>query len=142
LFAVLSGNHGGLWKTARTTETTRSQVPSGNRQIGLGASTMRRVNAHLGSIVRVTFEKRTVPFTVVAQISFPVLEAPASSHPAAPDRSGDATGAVAMSVRCANGKQATTWQREEEGRQEPQGEAGRQERKEDRQSKHRQKLDK
>ena len=46
-------------------------------QIGLGATTMRQVGAHLGSVVHVTVSlpsggRRTVPFRVVSQISFPV----------------------------------------------------------------------
>jgi len=53
-------------------------VPNGDRQIGLGATTMRQAGAHLGSEVHVTVSlpsggRRTVPFRVVAQISFPVL---------------------------------------------------------------------
>jgi len=58
--------------------TVDGHLPSGDRQIGLGVTTMRQAGAHLGSVVRVTFSlpdggKRTVPFTVVSQISFPVL---------------------------------------------------------------------
>jgi hypothetical protein len=53
-------------------------VPNGDGQIGLGATTMRQVGAHVGSIVNVTVSlpsggRRTVPFRVVSQISFPVL---------------------------------------------------------------------
>ncbi len=53
-------------------------VPSGDGQIGLGATTMRQLGAHLGSTVEVTVTspsgtERTVPFRVVSQISFPVL---------------------------------------------------------------------
>ena len=53
-------------------------APDGDGQIGLGAATMRQVGAHLGSVVSVTVPspsggKRTVPFRVVAQMSFPVL---------------------------------------------------------------------
>ena len=53
-------------------------LPDGPGQIGLGASTMRRVGAHLGSVVRVTVPApsggpRTAMFRVVSQISFPVL---------------------------------------------------------------------
>jgi len=52
--------------------------PSGDNQIGLGATTMRQAGAHLGSVVDVTVSlpsggKRTVPFRVVSQISFPVV---------------------------------------------------------------------
>jgi len=52
-------------------------VPDGAGQIGLGATTMRQVGAHLGSVVPVTVSsangKRTVPFRVVSEISFPSL---------------------------------------------------------------------
>jgi hypothetical protein len=53
-------------------------VPNGDHQIGLGATTMRQVGAHVGGIVQVTVPlpsggRRTVPFRVVSQISFPVL---------------------------------------------------------------------
>jgi len=53
-------------------------VPIGDRQIGLGAATMRRVGAHLGSIVNVTVPSPsggtlTAAFRVVSQISFPSL---------------------------------------------------------------------
>ena len=58
--------------------TVAGHAPNGDYQIGLGATTMRQVGAHLGSIVRVTVSlpsggKRTVHFRVVSQISFPVL---------------------------------------------------------------------
>jgi hypothetical protein len=53
-------------------------LPSGDNQIGLGATTMRQAGAHLGSVVHVTVSlpsggKRTVPLRVVSQISFPVV---------------------------------------------------------------------
>jgi hypothetical protein len=53
-------------------------VPTGDGQIGLGATTMRQVGAHLGSVVHVAVSlpsggKRTVPFRVVSQLSLPVL---------------------------------------------------------------------
>jgi hypothetical protein len=53
-------------------------LPSGDNQIGLGAATMRQAGVHLGSIVQVTVSlptggKRTVPYRVVSQISFPVF---------------------------------------------------------------------
>ena len=46
-------------------------APDGDGQIGLGAATMHRVGAHLGSVVRVTVPspsgaRRTVPFRVVS----------------------------------------------------------------------------
>ena len=58
--------------------TVDGHLPNGDGQIGLGATTMRQAGAHVGSIVHVTVSlpsggKRTVPFRVVAQISFPVL---------------------------------------------------------------------
>ena len=58
--------------------TVSGHVPDGDGQIGLGATTMRQAGAHLGSVVRVTVSspsggRRTVPFRVVSQISFPVL---------------------------------------------------------------------
>ena len=53
-------------------------VPNGDHQIGLGATTMRQAGAHVGSVVQVTVPlpsggRRTVPFRVVSQISFPVV---------------------------------------------------------------------
>jgi hypothetical protein len=58
--------------------TVVGRLPDGDRQIGLGATTMRQVGAHVGSIVDLTLSapsggKRTVPFRVVSQISFPVI---------------------------------------------------------------------
>ena len=58
--------------------TVAGHLPNGDGQIGLGATTMRQVGAHLGSVVRVTVSlpsglRRTVPFRVVSQVSFPVL---------------------------------------------------------------------
>lgn len=54
-------------------------LPSGSGQIALGATTMRQVGAHLGSVVHATISKgtrrRTVSFRVVSQVSFPVLAA-------------------------------------------------------------------
>jgi hypothetical protein len=59
--------------------TVNGHLPSGDGQIGLGATTMRQVGAHLGSIVLVTLtgpsgRTRTAPFRVVSQVSFPELE--------------------------------------------------------------------
>jgi hypothetical protein len=53
-------------------------LPDGDDQIGLGATTMHQLGAHLGSIVHVRVSlpsggERTVPFRVVSRISFPVL---------------------------------------------------------------------
>ena len=53
-------------------------LPVADDQVGLGATTMRQVGAHVGSLVRVTVTppsggKRTATFRVVSQVSFPVL---------------------------------------------------------------------
>ena len=58
--------------------TVDGHVPNAPGEIGLGATTMRRVGADVGSIVEVTVSsasgaRRTVPFRVVAQMSLPVL---------------------------------------------------------------------
>jgi putative ABC transport system permease protein len=58
--------------------SVNGHLPSGDGQIGLGATTMHQVGAHLGSVVHVTVslpsgKERTVPFRVVSQVSFPVL---------------------------------------------------------------------
>jgi hypothetical protein len=58
--------------------TVDGHLPSGVGQIGLGATTMHQVGAHLGSVVHVTVsapsgKERTVPLRVVSQVSFPVL---------------------------------------------------------------------
>jgi hypothetical protein len=58
-------------------------LPDGVGQIGLGATTMRQVGAHVGSVVQVTIplasgKTRTEQFRVVSQISFPVLAATVS----------------------------------------------------------------
>jgi hypothetical protein len=54
------------------------QLPSGDRELGLGSTTMRATHTSVGSIVRVTVSlpsggKRTEPFRVVSRISFPLL---------------------------------------------------------------------
>ncbi len=59
--------------------TAGGKLPSGEGQIGLGAATMRQVDAHVGSLVRVGVTtpsggKRTVPFRVVANIPIPVMD--------------------------------------------------------------------
>ncbi len=59
--------------------TVGGRLPNGDGQIGLGAATMRQVNAHVGSLVRVGVTtpsggKRTVPFRVVATIPLPVVD--------------------------------------------------------------------
>ena len=58
--------------------TAAGHPPSGDDEIGLGVTTMRQVGARLGSVVDVTVTthsgaKRTEPFHVVAQTSFPQL---------------------------------------------------------------------
>ena len=58
--------------------TVAGRLPTDDGQIGLGATTMRQAGAHLGSVVLVTVSlpsgaRRTVPFTVVSQVSLPVL---------------------------------------------------------------------
>ena len=58
--------------------TVAGSPPSATGEVGLGATTMRQVGAHVGSIVHVTLSsasgtRRTVPFRVVAQMSLPVL---------------------------------------------------------------------
>ena len=54
------------------------RLPKGDGPSALGATTMRRVGAHLGSVVQVTVQQpaggeRTVPFRVVSQVALPVL---------------------------------------------------------------------
>ncbi len=53
--------------------TVDGHPPSAVGQIGLGATTMRKVGAHLGSVVDVTIRDQTAPFRVVSQVSFPVI---------------------------------------------------------------------
>jgi hypothetical protein len=58
--------------------TVAGRSPSGDDQIGMGVTTMRLVGAHLGSVVEVTVTthsgaRRTEPFRVVSQNSFPQL---------------------------------------------------------------------
>jgi hypothetical protein len=58
--------------------TISGHVPRGDGQIGLGSTTMREAGVRVGSVVNVTVSvptggKRTVPFRVVSQISFPVV---------------------------------------------------------------------
>ena len=50
--------------------------PHGDRQIGLGAATMRELGVHLGSVVDVSFPKHPSSrqtFRVVSQLSFPII---------------------------------------------------------------------
>jgi FtsX-like permease family len=53
--------------------TVDGAPPTGPGQIGLGATTMRVVGAHLGSAVHVMVRNRTTTFRVVSEISFPVI---------------------------------------------------------------------
>ncbi len=58
--------------------TVTGHLPINDHQIGLGATTMRQVGAHVGSLVHVAMSlpsgrKRTGTFHVVSQVSFPVL---------------------------------------------------------------------
>jgi hypothetical protein len=58
--------------------TVTGHLPQSVGQVALGASTMRQVGAHVGSVVPVTVtapsgRKRTVAFEVVSQVAFPVL---------------------------------------------------------------------
>ncbi len=53
--------------------TVDGHPPNGPGQIGLGATTMRSVGAHLGSVVQVKIRNRTTEFRVVSQVSFPVI---------------------------------------------------------------------
>ena len=48
-------------------------LPTGAGQIGLGATTMRQMGAHVGSVVDFSIRNGTVPLRVVAEVSFPVL---------------------------------------------------------------------
>lgn len=58
--------------------TVSGHLPSGAGQVGLGATTMRQISAHVGSIVDASVPSRsggprTVPLRVVSQVSFPVF---------------------------------------------------------------------
>jgi FtsX-like permease family len=58
--------------------TVAGHLPMNDHQIGLGASTMRQVDAHIGSLVHVAMSlpsgrKRIGTFHVVSQVSFPVV---------------------------------------------------------------------
>ena len=52
-------------------------LPSGDHQIGLGATTMRQIGAHVGSVVTLSGvsngKQRSLRFRVVSQVSFPVM---------------------------------------------------------------------
>jgi ABC-type lipoprotein release transport system permease subunit len=56
----------------------QGSLPARPDEIALGATTMRQLGAHLGSVVRVSVatpsgRQHAVPFRVVSQVSFPVL---------------------------------------------------------------------
>jgi hypothetical protein len=58
--------------------TVAGHLPIRDHQIGLGATTMRQVGAHVGSLVHIAMslpsgKKRAATFHVVSQVSFPVL---------------------------------------------------------------------
>ena len=53
--------------------TVKGHLPTGAGQIGLGATTMRQVGAHVGSVVDFSIRNGAVPLRVVAEVSFPVL---------------------------------------------------------------------
>jgi hypothetical protein len=58
--------------------TVKGHLPDGDGQIGLGAATMRQVDAHVGSLINVTVStpsgaKSTEPFRVVSQVPLPVV---------------------------------------------------------------------
>ena len=59
--------------------TVKGHLPNGDGQIGLGAATMRQIDAHVGSLINVTVStpsgaKRTEPFRVVSQVPLPIVE--------------------------------------------------------------------
>ena len=87
------------------------RFPSRDGQIALGGTTMHRLGAHLGSLVRVTvaapsFARRTVPFQVVSQVSFPVLGGAVSLGTGA----AFTTAAYEDAVCPPSPKQAACWQ--------------------------------
>jgi hypothetical protein len=53
--------------------TVSGHLPTGAGQIGLGATTMRQIGAHVGSVVDFSTKFGAVPLRVVAEVSFPVL---------------------------------------------------------------------
>jgi putative ABC transport system permease protein len=82
----LSINHVVTWTLAASPVRGRllfsavdGHLPNGPDQVALGATTMRQVGAHVGSVVDLTISKggrkRTMPYRVVSQVSLPVLAA-------------------------------------------------------------------
>ena len=60
--------------------TVSGHLPTGDGQIGLGATTMRQIGAHVGSVVnfprgRAPTKNGAVPMRVVSEVSLPVLAA-------------------------------------------------------------------
>jgi hypothetical protein len=55
--------------------TVSGHLPTGDGQIGLGATTMRQIGAHVGSVVDFPTRNGAVPMRVVSEVSFPVLAA-------------------------------------------------------------------
>jgi hypothetical protein len=55
--------------------TVSGHLPTGDGQIGLGATTMRQIGAHVGSVVDFPTKNGAVPMRVVSEVSFPVLAA-------------------------------------------------------------------
>lgn len=53
--------------------TVSGHLPTGAGQIGLGATTMRQIGAHVGSVVDFSTRTGFVRMRVVAEVSFPVL---------------------------------------------------------------------
>jgi len=53
--------------------TVSGHLPTGAGQIGLGATTMRQIGAHVGSLVEFSTHFGVVPLRVVSEVSFPVL---------------------------------------------------------------------
>ncbi len=58
--------------------SVQGSLPARPDEVALGATTMRQLGAHIGSVVRVSVatpsgHERSAPFKVVSQLSFPVL---------------------------------------------------------------------
>jgi hypothetical protein len=59
--------------------TVSGHLPTGAGQIGLGATIMRQIGAHVGSVVDFPGRSGAVPMRVVAEVSLPVLAAESNS---------------------------------------------------------------
>ena len=55
--------------------TVSGHLPTGAGQIGLGATIMRKIGAHVGSVVDFPGRSGAVPLRVVGEVSFPVMAA-------------------------------------------------------------------